>query len=633
MSKALRIRVGTPQPDGTQQRSPGWLLVFVPFSVRDTKNSLNPGSWADAVRTEPPIVVRSDCVALQVSESKAAPTGQLTASLRGGNINYAAAVAPGDYVFAWMSSDMGKLDRVARDAAAGQACNQYDSGLKFVGRVMSVRERLSVEPSTGVKQVLYTVVGSSFWEFTSKVYFNPILFQNVRPFQLMNDTIKDWSSLVGPNGMTNCQDLVMMFIRTFMGYGPGEKSTSVVGLLRSPNGSFLVPNAIASMLGRKGQREKSLPKYTDILDVVAGVQKYSWFGDSLGLLDDSPWSKLQPNLKSSRALPRQKKTAVPCSGNNAAIPNIWQDIVAWSLMQSYANTVVNELFTVTRVDGDGRIVPTLVMRQIPFTTPEYIKNLKAGSKKRSVKNSLESQFTNFFELPRWVPDPSSVYDTDVGRTEAGRFNFVQVWGMSNAIERGDMKLTAAVAGGNYFIDENDVRRSGIRLKNDTSNFDYIPNDSTTLSNAPAWAQWVADWVVNSHLKFNGSITMLGVDQPIAIGDNFEWRGVVYHIEQVSHSCSISGGLKTFRTVVSLSNGLDVRSESSDVTVFPGMDSIYREHAAATDDRADGGLLPGYTDLQVTSKRAASGGELNYTRPEQDMTLAVKVPPREKKGDK
>ena len=623
---AFTVDIGVPGPDGVHQRAPEWLVVFVPFLRRDTKNSLSPNSVEDAVAIEAPIIVTSDCVALTVSESKGTPCGSLQAMFRGGNLNYGARVAPGDYVFVWAASKPDRIRKTEKKVRAGEQCNGWDSGLKFFGRVTSMRERLSVDPMSGIKQLIYTMTGNSFAELNTKVYFNAILYSEDRPPNFITELSKNWTDHIGPSGMSNSQDLVLLFLNIFMGAGPVGRAKAVAGLLKTPNAAFVIPGPVATMLGRRGSKEKTTYKYTDILDVIAGVQKYSFPGDGAS---GDPWVRLQPDMPSDRAGVRQKALAKKVSGCNVSMPDVFSANAVWSILNSYANTTVNELFTATRPDGKGAIVPTLVHRQIPFTTPEYINRISGKVKplpgKPAPQTATAKRFTSFFEIPRWRPDPSSVYEYDLGRTDAARVNFVQVWGTSNDLERANASQADQVARGNFYQDDNDIRRSGLRSHVDTSYFDWFPGNSKEGSNSPAWAHWNADWLVNGHLKTNGSINMMGVNEPIAIGDNLEWMGIVYHIEQVTHTCTISAdGIRSFRTSLSLSNGLDTRSELVDITVYPWMDKPNRENLATEDDDNEK-VLPGYTDVQASPDR--SQGELRAKRPNVDVN---RVPPTSKK---
>lgn len=635
---AFRYEIDTADKDGVHQRSPEWLLAFVPYSNRETKATTT-GKASEAVETDAPLVVSGDCIRLDTGDAKNSPSGNLTAVLKNGDKNYLSSVSPGDYVFAWMSSDPDRLASVAEAARRGQPCNSWESGLKFFGKVASVRERMFVDPMSGMKEMVVIVTASSFVEMAARVYFNPVLHEK-RPINFIGNLVKDWTDRVGPQGMTNCQDLVTLFLNVFMGKGPEGRAKKIGGedgLPKTPNNAFIIPRTVASMLGRP-DREKTIPKYTDILDVVSGLQKYDGSSTTASANTPFPWKKFQPKglAVKEKAKARQKSLPISLSGDDVAIPNEWSSVPVWSLLNTFANTVVNELFTSMRADNEGRIVPTLVHRQIPFTTDEYAQRIQAGKSfwfrnKTFVDDPDAKKFTRFLSLPRWIPSPSMVYQYDIGKTDAARINFVQCWGINNNIKRGSASKSDQVARGNYFEDELDIMRSGLRPHIVSSQYDFFfPNQGG--SRAPAWSQLIADWVTNGHLKTNGTIVMAGIDEPIAVGDNLEWRGIVYHIEQISHSCSVDrSGNKSFRTTVALSNGIDARSENTFLTVYPGMDQTNMENMT-NEDALNEGILPGIVGVETTGEDdRTSGGERKGDRATKDFNREKPKPRKKNDG--
>jgi hypothetical protein len=71
-----------------------------------------------------------------------------------------------------------------------------------------------------------------------------------------------------------------------------------------------------------------------------------------------------------------------------------------------------------------------------------------------------------------------------------------------------------------------------------------------------WMSIISDFLMGQQFTLNGSCAMQGIVSPICPGDNFEFMDSVYHIESVTHNCSVSGdGKKTFVTSLSLSHGI------------------------------------------------------------------------------
>src|SRR5690606_19505100 len=293
----------------------------------------------------------------------------------------------------------------------------------------------------------------------------------------------------------------------------------------------------------------------DLVNIVCGIQKYK--SPSAGA---SPQQFLNPTDLTANG--RVFTTRNKIRGVSYAKPEYWNQIRVWDILNSYLNNVVNEMYTAFRPDPQtGNIMPTLVIRQKPFTTDRFARANPAVI------------VTPFRTLPRWKPDPSEVTDFHTGRDDAARINFVQVFGRSQSLMGGsNADIDEQIAMGNYDIDREDIKRSGLRPYITSSNFDYAASDvGGRLSQAPLWAKLVGDWVIGGHLKMSGSITMRGWTVPISVGDNLEFDGVVYHIEGVQRIGRLGAdGKRMFRTIVQLSNGVSVeeltgRTEYAEMT--------------------------------------------------------------------
>jgi hypothetical protein len=143
-----------------------------------------------------------------------------------------------------------------------------------------------------------------------------------------------------------------------------------------------------------------------------------------------------------------------------------------------------------------------------------------------------------------------------------------------------------------------------------------------------WTYLVADWVINGHLKMNGQIQTIGVEEPICIGDNFDFDDTVYQIENVSHMMSISGeGVKSFRTQLSLSMGISSKS-SSEIPVYAEMDHTDSYTNRQRDWKKER-ILPGFSDTQdLPGNDRVKGEEIKETR-----QASFTNPNSNKKGNK
>ena len=133
----------------------------------------------------------------------------------------------------------------------------------------------------------------------------------------------------------------------------------------------------------------------------------------------------------------------------------WNQVSVWSIMKQFTNSPLNELYTCFKIDQQNKVMPTVVFRQIPFTT-------------EGLESSIKT--TRFLNLPRWKISPSLVTMIDIGRDEAARFNFVQYFGRST-INNNGWEISEEIAQGNFVFDFQDVQRNGLKPYVITSQFD------------------------------------------------------------------------------------------------------------------------------------------------------------------
>jgi hypothetical protein len=272
----------------------------------------------------------------------------------------------------------------------------------------------------------------------------------------------------------------------------------------------------------------------------------------------------------------QKECVQPLYGGLLQPPDNFNQVRIWELLDTYKNTALNEMYVTLRVDQYNNIVPTLIVRQQPYTS------------KRANKFGGNISYTNFLDLPRWVIDPTmQIGQFNIGTSNAFRCNFLQVYGQLMG-QRGDQQSSVyqQILDGNFVINKPDIVRSGTTVHILNSNADVEVADGRSNTSIHAWAQLLGDWQMNMHLKLSGTITVAGISAPICIGDNLEYDGIVFQIESIQHSYTCSErGEKSFSTVLALSNG-----------VLTNGDFYYKapKRRANINDTN----LPGFTDEEV-----------------------------------
>jgi hypothetical protein len=553
------------------QSSPTWVLTFVRWQYRDTLRT--PTDNPDQVR--PPMVIENDCVSVSTNMNKGTLTPSMNATLKLTDVNYETEIAPGDFVFVNMLNWQRDSRRVADQARANKPINGVNDGFKGFYKVQSVRRSLSTDAKSGEKTVTFNITGFAFTEFNNTVYFNPNLV-NQKDLENQALFIADvgvfWRARVTAAGKPPIQDTIAYLIQAFIGSGVSTKAAKVSGMTVTPNAHFLVPTLVGRLLGvvdgNPGNQNDNQHKYKttqaakDIYLYLFGIQHYASGSATTNLSTGMNPSNLKPQME----FPGFYYTAQLCGGISLLKPEFWNQVKLWSILNQYTNTPLNELYTCFRVAPHvNRIMPTVVFRQIPFTNSDFMTQpLSPGAAINAQAKANNIFVTTFLTLPRWKVTADVILDLDIGREEAARINFVQYYSKSNFNDKG-VEISGETAAKNYMFDASDIERNGLRPYIAQVQFDDDINIS--VQNGPIWARIVGDALTGGQLKMNGTMVCKGITEPITVGDNLEFDGTVYHIEQVSHTSAINpgDGVKQFRTTISLSSGINIQGSTKGMT--------------------------------------------------------------------
>lgn len=580
--------------DLVHQSNPAWVLTFVRWNVRDTLRAIkSSGEGQELLGVRQPLVVENDCVALTVNVNKSNLTHSFQATLLETDVNYSTAVHPGDFVLINMlnwETESRRIADIGRSKKLG-AINGIDDGFKGIFKIQGVRKVVMVDPSTGTKKVLYKINGFAFTEFNNSIYYNPYLRtdnQGTGKDDLLFATnlSKDYNQLITRLNNPYCQDIIKFLIESFIGTGISDKGqVSAAGSPITANTHFFLPQQVGTLLGIPQAKAAK-----DVVNFIFGIQKYS------GSANASLESGMNPsNLQAANG--RFYYTSEKCNGQTLLRAEYWNQQKAWSIIQQYTNSPLNELYTCFRVDPTGKVMPTVVFRQIPFNT-DYFGQTEVFN--------VQSSVTPFSTLPRWVINSAMVFTMDIGMDEAARINFMQYYASPPADSaKKDAYMSLQTAAKNYVYDVNDVIRSGLRPYIVSTSFEDLTVDLDEKV-GKRWAQVIGDCLIGGHLKLNGTLECVGIVDPIAVGDNLEFDGTIFHIEEINHICAVNldNGIKTFRTVIKLSNGV--------ATSDSGVDLSYSEmiHTRGYQDRKDNyshgnQILPGVSEEQSTTYRPDS----------------------------
>lgn len=611
--------------------SPAWVLCVVnlnrplSYSRKTRKSKTAHVSLGGLAKRK--FIITSDCVSLSVSNNKESHLKNLNAILKQTKHNYLVEILPGDWVMAWIVNSPTKAKDLIQKIKKGEACNKFDDGFKFLGRINSIRKNMALDPSTGTRSSSYSVQACGFRELDSSIYYDRFLAENA----LQKTDSKVWLSRIGldinklfiKNGQVaadNADIIVTSLIQIILGKGTPEGTLNITDKpeLRSAFGgassvseeapfAYLVPSQISELLGigqDKASKKSGIISYADLLRLVVGIQD---FDDTTNSQDPRV---LLPEIRTTEGIKRY--TGVHVMGSfNVNFPD-FTDRPLWSILQQFQNPVVNELFTSLRLvdesenqdQSDIRVMPVVTFRQIPFTTDilaNIIKNRADSTDQDSEKEGSDPpkyKVTPFMSLPRWRIPNVIIKNMNIGRSDATRVNFVHIIGQNN-VSAGQISGSAQLVKNPPVVDDLDIQRSGLKTyvaQVSCGNFD-------TYGKTPGkWIELVSDYMIGSQFTLNGSITCQGISSPIAEGDNVTIDKVVYHIESVDHNCGIdpSTGVKTFQTSLTLTNGMreltsqdnptDDDTGSGSTPIYPGLKSednrLFDPSIAIDDDSMD-----------------------------------------------
>lgn len=535
-----------PSSHDSHQSDPYWIAVIEPFSYRETFNRdfSNPGSLTiannDPVKTDDVIVIDSDCVAWQCSTNKSDPTTGLQMTLKHSTINYALKVAPEDWIMFWAFDNFADYQMVKSKIAKFERVTHFKTAPKFIGRVSSVFVNKQIDTSSGKRDVTYTLQANGFTELTAKIYYNPQLHQTQTPIFNSQKNFGNEVDRIFFESIIPISVALRKMISILLGMGPGKDFTRPGGLIASPNEAYLIPKSMSRFITGSVYGQLF---YSDILNPVLGVQKYDRTANLRPTADlTNPYLGFSSDVEEFRSV--------------LVTPNInFNNNPFWSILMSISGFPVNELYTCLRVDEDGHVKPTVVCRQLPFSSKKFA--------------SKFSNSTQFLSLPRWIISDKLITRVSTGRSNSSRFNYIQVIGSHPEGEDEALKQANAYNIFRPIFDSADIKRAGLNTKIQNVGMYYTPVNSKSQAEGRFWNNLMADVLFGSHLKYSGSITTSGIQAPICEGDNCVIDGILYHIEGLDHLGSIdASGRKTFTTNLTLSNGIaEVSDDSSDI-IYP-----------------------------------------------------------------
>lgn len=509
--------------------SPSWLIAFVPF---DEPSSSYTASLSDAMKTKKPIVIQNDCVSVSINRGKGSFMKTASLSLKITDVFFQNAIACGDKVFIWMSNHQEDMDKIAGrlNGSLTGSVNDWESGLKFEGRVIDIGSMDEVTIN-GQRTLAQSVSCQAFLELSSSLYHTYLAKAAIdlatstpsgkasATNRLVAEQKFNEESLKGALGSTalhffdmfqtgqlQTPDQIISNLMLLTLGIPNKDNSLNATAFGTPNDAIRIPTTVATILGK--------PKATflwETYNVLLGRQRYGNRGGSI-------WEQFNPEIDETKIDAKRPQDTIfyfspyRLKGVVPYIPPAWNNTPIWSVWNQYLHPLLNEMYTCLRINRHNQIVPTIVVREQPWSTGlfNYLQNglpmkdvqtstTDTNTKKNKSKTTKKGQTTKktilantepmltenltrtfFHNLPRWVIDNSIVRSVDLSCNENDRVNFVQVFSKQAGYEAigatpnsTESLKYGQLAAGNFIIDQKDIQRHGLRAFVAESDYDTL----------------------------------------------------------------------------------------------------------------------------------------------------------------
>lgn len=502
-----------------------------------TGNEYNSTGVVDPIGTEkdvlPVIISTLSCVSIQTSKSKSQPDGRFNLVLAPFK-NWVSNLTAGSWCAILMSNEPIKEADLSR---------ANPNQVKMIGRIESVRcETQAAED--GTRQTLYYVTGVDWGHiFNSILYIdNLIAAPNDPKTQGNMAAVAIRNALFGkkgsPESFTVAENLTNLLDIMGKDLGGYTKVGNEIGRLSNTIYEFTIPEQLTKFLDLKDSKGAAAKAINKGLTLTVGSlydkHKYDDPAESVGFLD--PFS-----LQGTHSI--------------------------WQILLENSNPALNEMFC--ELDWDKKLELRIYNRIKPFSFKGF--KPKAGQAK-----SLKSYF-QFIKTHKL--DAVDIISVNAGTNWRDKFNFIEIKPQFQdfAIVANWYKQKSQV------FDPESFKREGFRpLIVDTKQFPakkgQLPTDAgIQWDQLEVWAKLMREWYFDTHRMLNGTITLQGSTEYIAVGNNIMFDAgllnptpninkktrdsgknhyIMAHVENVSHSFGVSpDGARTYRTTIQFVRGI------------------------------------------------------------------------------
>lgn len=583
------------------------------WSYDDRVNS--DGGTKDVHAVEQVIIGTSSIISISTSKRKSAPAGQFELRLAP-RFNWVSRITPGSWCAILMSQNP------INDMAKGKIGLADKNSFKMLGRIDSVRGSVEVNQETGARSTIYVVTGMDWGSvFDSILYIDQAVSENI----LKGSAIAQSYAVLGLNSyktyadsktLPTSTDLVDSMLNLW-GLGAGtaisngeakikeEMALRGSDLLLSTQTQFQLPKEVAQFM-RQGKTifGKPLPGTTAVNFAEIINRKHG-------------------RLKGPHDYEDPKESfGIPAPDQFLGAHSLWQ------LLTDNCNSTLYEL--VTDIDwSSGQPKFTLYHRIKPFVARNnFMLSFSINARESDAlmaESTVKSIASPFKYVKRASIDLEDVVSVNFGTNWRDKINFIEVRSSSQLLKE-TQGVQAKLDG--QTLDRVGYQRDGFKPYFATSSF--LPIESGAQLRMDKLSHWkflLREWYFNTHMLLNGSMTCIGQNQYIQVGDNIMVDSTVLgpvpfntkqktskqsfllaHVENIRHNFTVNQetGARTFTTTIEFVRG--IIADSAGNTIAPIFESGAIDRDASSleplderDQRVFGTSVESDPDIQKLNK--------------------------------
>lgn len=503
---------------------------------------------------------------VNTSKSKSQAAGRFEIKLAPTK-NWVNSITPGSWCVILMSQS-----KITHQDTKYQKPTAKQNKVKMLGRIESVRMVSTVDQLSGAITTEYVAVGEDWGGIlNTALYVDPLIrgkAEEKDPIAAAERIIYN-KKLVGfgskdsplPSSSENIQTLLGFWGKTTETRNEIKSKYLDQGRIAESNNQFRLPQEVSDFFKFKAKN------LSDIISIINGRLKSKDNG--------SDFTKYYEPV------------------DDGAAPILLDTLIGinsfWQLIMNNSNHWINDTYNDFRWE-DGEVKLAIYNRIKPFAlnnVSELVKRAQSESRpnqNQSVElKELSSLVSPFKNIRAHKIDKTDLILVNAGTNWRDRYNFIEVNIKSGMLAGapGNENYSAETKLRNQTFDSVSIGRDGFKPM--IINAKYIPKNPKNNELDPfrvlEYKAMNREWFFNIHRTLNGSLTLVGQEDYIAVGDNIIIEAdaifpnnngnedqianpnnsyFLAHVESISHNASVSEtGSRTFITDIQFVRGIIV----------------------------------------------------------------------------